>query len=78
MNLYKVIFNQQHADESVIADDWQKMEDQYVFYRDGKATAFFDVSAVHTIKVENENYDPNAWAKFARKMNVPTTYGVEE
>lgn len=73
MNLYKVILRQGEP-EFVEADDWQHMGEQYVFYRRGKAISFFEVTAAISIKLEKENYDPDALNKYLRENQDEETY----
>lgn len=70
----KVLFHD-GGEQIVEAEDWQKIGDQIHCFRNGQSIAAFDNNAVKGVIVED--YDPDAWSKFVRRMHVPATYGTK-
>jgi hypothetical protein len=70
----KILFHD-GTEQIVDADDWQRIEDQIQCFRGGQSVAVFDKNAVKGVVVED--YDPDAWSKFVRRMQVPVPYGTD-
>lgn len=72
MKRYKVVLHD-GREEFVVADDYQLIDDEYKFFSNGSPVSdvFFKESAVEGIKVDDENYDPDAWRNFVYKQQIP-------